>query len=107
MMSSIYIDDLDRLRKILENTKHPSLREIYRSYIGEYPVSAKLDMYEHQNGCRVKGLQGRWWVYVNVKGKNRAEYDIALWKLVRNPEVRYLLSNTIKIENESEDYVTA
>lgn len=95
-MERYVVKNLDRLRRVLENHRNPLLRELYASYIGSDVVSARVDMYEHPNGCEVVGKPGRWWVYVRVRSSRGAEYDITLWKLLRHREVYELLRDAVE-----------
>lgn len=104
-MSRFIIEDLDKLKQVLENHRNPVLEKIYSSYVGSKPTSARVEMYEHQDGCTVLGKPGRWWVYVRVKGKGGIVYDIALWKLMRFREVQELLRGVVSVKDEDRDVV--
>ena len=108
MMRSIYIKDFDALRKTLEdpgNWKH------YSGFVGGGRIlRAKVEMYEHDDGARIAGKDGRWWVYVHVEYvprsrgavSTRYEYDIALWKLIKTPLFKALVEKgAVEIREES------
>lgn len=104
-MRHYIIKNLDKLRRVLEDHRNPVLRKIYASYVGSEPVSVRVNMYEHPDGCIISGKPGRWWVYVNVMGKSGVEYDIALWKLMKFREVQDLLRHAVSTANEEKDEV--
>lgn len=103
MMSQYYIKDFARLKKILENHRNPVLRDVYASYVGSDVTSARVNLYEHPDGCQIEGMKGRWWVYVSVRSKRGTEYDIALWKIMRHSDASDLLRNVVRNKAEDEE----
>ena len=109
MMHSIYIRDFKMLKKILED---PENWRYYSDIIGGGRIlRAKVEMYEHDDGAKIAGKEGRWWVYVHIEYVPRGrgaetthyEYDIALWKLSKTPLLRSLIDrDVIEIREESE-----
>ena len=95
-MRSITIKSLPELKKILED---PKWFDIYRHFLGARVIRAEVKMYEHSDGARVEGRDGRWWVYVRVYGRpdeGGMVYDIALWKLLRYREIADALKGVIE-----------
>lgn len=104
-MERYVVKDLDSLKRVLENHKHPLLEKLYASYVGSKVTSARVGMYEHSNGCEVVGRPGRWWVYVRVRGRGGVEYDIALWKLLRHKEIYEMVRGVVEEKGADEDRV--
>lgn len=94
-LKEVTISDVKKLKVVLEDVQF--MAPVYRHFLGGEVVSAELNFYEHPDGVRIKGLTGRYWVYVNLKGKGRAEYDVALWKVLKASERRpHILEELLK-----------
>jgi len=85
-LKQVMISDINKLKEVLEDVQF--MTPVYRHFLGGEVVSAKLNFYEHPEGIRIKGLTGRYWVFVSLKGKGGAEYDVALWKVLKASERR-------------------
>ena len=70
------------------------VRALARRFAGPFKVvAATVGLYPHQDGVRVRGLPGRYWVYIRlVDEKDEPVYDVALWKALQLPEVRAALT---------------
>jgi len=105
-MKRIVICDLEGLKKVLED---PLMFKTYEYFI---PYRAKILnteplLYPHEHGCKVNGLNGRFWVYVRIRysnsgGDNESYYDAALWKILKRLDKEALarVLKHIEIENE-------
>jgi hypothetical protein len=79
-MRNLVITDISGLRKVLEDVK--LMEPVYRTFLPGKVVRAKVKYYEHPGGVRIKGLDGRYWLYVAIETREKIVYDAALWKVI-------------------------
>jgi len=80
-MKQIEVIDFMGLENLLKDTK--LMAQVYKHFIPGDVVSAEVKLYKHSEGSKVKGLPGRYWVYVHLRNTEGIEYDVALWKILK------------------------
>jgi len=79
-MKKIRVVDLEKLRRVLENLE--LMEPIYKYFLSNSIVSARVSMYPHPDGVTIKGVDERQWLYVRLRSADGMEYDAALWKII-------------------------
>lgn len=79
-MKKLVIVDFDELTRVLEDTSLMS--PVYKHFLSGRIVKAKVKYYSHPGGVRIRGMNGRYWVYVELTNNKGMEYDAALWKIL-------------------------
>jgi hypothetical protein len=93
-MENIVIRDYCKLKKLLERIDDET-REVYRHFLGDEPILAKVEYYKHPDGAKVEEFEGRYWVYVHLEGRSGMVYDLSLVKLAYTPLFKKLLLDSI------------
>ncbi len=98
-MRNITINNFGELRSVLEDVTLMS--PIYKHFVPDPVQYARVEYYNHPNGCIIKQLPGRYWVYVKLRTTSGMEYDAALWKILlvstRYPQILRRLLQHIKV----------
>jgi len=77
------------------------MKPVYRHFMRDV-ASANVGFYSHPDGVEIKGMPGKYWLYVRLTSANGEEYDVALWKILkvaeRYPHVLERISKHISFE---------